>query len=283
MVTTALKRSIDWFNRQNTVILIFVLSVANFFRLTLQGNEECYLAFAKQFMDHAWMPNSYILNQPPGGDLTFQVIAGFFLRFVSFEQLAAWGSVINFLLYAIPLALIFRRLKITNLEIAFLLQVIFFRHQFLYAGEWIFNGLEEKTLAYIFIFWSVYFLLKEKPIVSALFAAIATYFHFLLGGWMFAFSFIYFIFWKKNFRTTIYMGALYVLVTLPFIIYLYKTYFVNNPTMINGVNTNVIYTFWRVRHHIGLFFSLDYFVANHLRGVLKTLIMFELCVFVFRG
>lgn len=82
----------QWFNRQNTFLLILILSILNFLGFTLQGGEEQYLAFARQFMDHSWMPDSFTLNQPAGGNLIFQVIAGFFLRYFTFEQVAFWAG-----------------------------------------------------------------------------------------------------------------------------------------------------------------------------------------------
>lgn len=280
MGALVLKKFCEWFNRQNTVLLIFILSISNFLGLTLQGGEEQYLAFAKQFMDHAWMPDSFTLNQPAGGNLVFQVIIGFLLRYFTFEQVAFWGRIVNFLLLAFPLALIVKRLKISNIEIAFLLQILFFPHQSVWAGEWIFKNIEEKSFAYIFVFWSINSLLKDKPLISILFTVIATYFHFLVGGWMFSFVLIYFIF-RKNLRSIVIPGFAYALLVLPLFIYLAKTYFIGNTTIINGVNTSAIYTFFRLRHHIGMFGDMTYFFSNHFGGVLISVALFLLCLFVF--
>lgn len=274
---------ITWFNRQNTALIIFILCMANFFGLTLESGEEQYFAFARQFADPDWMPHSFTLNHPAGGNLAFQVIIGFFLKFITFEQMAAWGRSINFLLLAIPLGLIVRKLKITNVALVFILQVIFFGHQALYAGEWIFKNLEEKSVAYIFVFWSILFLLNEKPVLSAVFAALGTWFHFLVGGWMFCFVFLYFVIRTKSFKTAAYTGTVYILITLPLIVYLYRTYFIDNPSVIDGVNTSVIYSFWRLKHHVGMFRDAEYFIKWSLWGVILTLIMLYLCAFVFSG
>src|SRR5512133_349504 len=125
----SLKAIIEWFNNQNNMLLVFILCMANFFGMTLEGGEEQYFAFAKQYMNPEWMPNSFTLNHPAGGNLPFQVFAGFLLRFMSFEAVAAIGRAVSFLLLAFPLALIFRKLRITNLEALFMLQVVFFGHQ----------------------------------------------------------------------------------------------------------------------------------------------------------
>jgi hypothetical protein len=272
----------SWINRQNAVLIIFIMVMANYFGVALEGGEEQYLAFAKQYMDPMWMPNSFTLNHPAGGNLVFQVIVGYLLKFLTFEQTMIIGRTLNFLLFSFPLALIFRRLRISNIEMMFLLQVVFFGHQSLYAGEWIFKNFEEKSLAYIFVFWSLLYLLKEKPVISALFAVPATYFHFLVGGWMFCFVFIFFLVQKRKILPAMLSGALYALLMAPFILYLYKVYFTGNPEIINGVNTNAVYAFWRLKHHIGIFHDAGFFFRHAFIGVLVSLIMFGLCLSIFR-
>ncbi len=273
---------IYWFNRQNTFLIIFILSLANFMSFTPCGGEEQYLAFAKQYMNPEWMPHSFTLNHPAGGNWAFQVIFGFLLRYFTFEQVAIWGRLLNFFLYAIPLALIFRKLKFTNIEVIFLLQLLFFPHQSIWAGEWVYKNVEEKTLAYIFVFWAIYFLLKDKPIHSSVFLAIATYFHFLVGGWIFLFVFVYFAIRNRSLRSIILNGGIYAILVLPLFIYLARTYFTYNPKIINGVNTDSIYAFFRLKNHIGMFGDLHYFVSNNLGSVLIVLAMFAICVFWFR-
>jgi hypothetical protein len=267
-----------WINDQNLAVLIFILAMANFFGYSLEGGEEQYFAFAKQYMNPGWMPNSFVLNHPAGGNMAFHIVVGYLLKYISFEQMAAIGRTLNFLMMAFPLALIFRKLCITNIEALFLLQVIFFGHQSLYAGEWIFKNFEEKTIAYVFVFWSLNFLLDDRPIISAVFAAAGTYFHFLVGGWMFCFVFLFAVVWKKKTLPVALTALVYTMIVLPLIYYLYHIYFINNPPIINGVNTNAIYAFWRLKHHIGIFHNFHYFVANSLWGVLITLFLYVFCL-----
>ncbi len=269
-------------NRQSSVLVIFIVAMANFFGFALSGGEEQYFAFAKQYMDPSWMPNSFALNHSAGGNLAFQVIVGFLLKYFTFEQMAAIGRTFVFLMYAFPLGCIFRKLRISNIEIVFLLQVLFFSRQAFYAAEWIFSSFEEKTVAYIFVFWSIYFLLKDKPLICFVFTALATYFHFLVGGWMFAFVALYFLVQKKQILRVILNEAVYAVLIAPLVIYLYKVYIAGNEPLINGVNTNAVYAFWRLRHHIGIFHSASYFFTYPFGGVMATMIFMAICVFHFR-
>lgn len=269
-------------NRQSSVMVIFIIAMANFFGFTLSGGEEQYFAFAKQYMDPSWMPNSFALNHPAGGNLAFQVVVGFLLKYFTFEQMAAIGRTFVFLMYAFPLGYIFRKLRISNIEIIFLLQVLFFSRQAFYGAEWIFSSFEEKTIAYIFVFWAVYFLLKDRSLFCLVFIALATYFHFLVGGWMSAFAVIYFLVQKKQVIRIILSAAVYAVLVAPLFIYLYKIYITGNEVIINGVNTNAVYAFWRLRHHIGIFHSASYFFTYPFGGVLASMIFMATCVFYFR-
>jgi len=129
-----------------------------------------------------------------------------------------------------------------------LLQIFFFKQTYM-AGEWIWTGFEGKTLAYLFIFWSIYYLLHSKYLKMAVFAAIATYCHVLVGGWYFVGISIYLLLSGYVFRKTLTNVLIYALITLPFIAYL--AYFILSGDGVESVPTaNWIYVFFRNRHHL---------------------------------
>jgi len=273
---------IVWFNSLDKFLILFIILIANFLSFYVIGGEEQYFAFAKQFMEPEWMPHSFVLNQFPGTKLAFQIIAGTLLKFMTFEQLTFWGRIVNFLLFAFPLAKIFRYLKFTNIQMAFLFQLFYLTHQVFFAGEWIFKNLEEKSIAYIFIFYALYYLLRSNFKKSAIFAAIGTYFHLLVGGWFFLFLFIYSIVRKATFKDLLSTVSFYIIIVLPFFIYLYNGFFTGNTHVINGINTDRIYAYFRVPNHAGIFVSKDYFLDKHVEGVLMTLCIYLLSLFYFK-
>jgi hypothetical protein len=270
------------FNRLNLSFLLFLIACANYLGFKLYGGEEQYFAFAKQFMNPDWIPNSFTLTHPAGGNLLFEVIAGFALRFLSFEQLAFFGRLLNFALLSVPLAKIFRHFKLSNIESAFLFQLIFLPHQSLFAGEWIFQNFEVKTLSYIFILYAVYYLLQEKIWFSVFFAAIGTWFHFLVGGWFFLIALLFFMIQGKSFGKIAGILLIYGVIVLPFVVYLAGIYFIHNPTIIEGINTNWIYCYQRLPFHLGIFKNWPFFADRHLDGILISLVLFLLCIFYFR-
>lgn len=270
------------FNRMNLSILLFIIACANYLGFQLYGGEEQYFAFAKQYLNPAWIPGSFSLTHPAGGNLFFELIAGFALQYLTFEQLAFFGRLVNFLLLSFPLSRIFKHFKFSNIEAVFLFQLFFLPHQSIFAGEWVFQNFEVKTLAYIFVFYAIYYLLIGRIQLCALFSAIATLFHFLVGGWFFVFTLIYFFIQKETFKKIGTSLLIYGVIVMPFCIYLAKLFLFNNPAVIEGVNTNWIYCYQRLPFHLGIFKSWDYFRGTHLDGVLISLVFFLLCLFYFR-
>ena len=270
------------FNRLNLSLLLFIISCANYLGFQLYGGEEQYFAFAKHFMDPGWIPHSFSLSHSPGGNFLFEVIAGFFLRYISFNTLAFYGRMVNFLLLCIPLAHIFKYFKLSNLESVVLFQLFFLPHQSFFAGEWIFQDFEVKTLAYIFVLYGISFLLKKKIYAFTFAGAIATYFHFLVGGWFFLLFMIFLLVQRIPWRKLVMAAILYIAVLTPYIIYLAQLYIIGNRAVINGVNTNWIYVYDRLPFHLGIFKSWRYFMHIHMDGVTISLTLYVLCLLYFR-
>ena len=184
-----------------------------------------------------------------------------------------------FILFAFPVAAIARLLKLNNILLVFWLAVIYIPQQNFFGGEWIFGGIESKTVAYLFILWSLYFLLKGNNLKAILLAAPATYWHFLAAGWYGLYLIIYmFLFQRKADRKILYYWAAYAVIQIPLVIYIFTGLMEDRQTVINGINTNFVYTYIRNPQHIGIFKSLDYFWHYHAPKVLKAVIALFIAV-----
>lgn len=291
---TLITRAIDAINGVDTRLFIFLLLCLNLLSFVPGDNEETYFALAKQYMDPDWIPGSFTFTEWVGTRFLFQHIAGWALRYLTFEQLAFWGRMVNFLLYAFPLARIFRLLRIRNTGILLILQLYIanVNTQSFFGMEWIFGGFEGKTLAYVFVLWGFYFMLRgdessipgmcqepdevqgvrgraggsvqkyvTEPRVpkatqpfagydtwAACFAAAASYFHILVGGWFFVLVWIYGLVRERSLKRAIVTGLVYVALVAPFVIYL-ATYLTDSRTVIHGVDVDWVYSFFRNTHH----------------------------------
>lgn len=261
-------RIISFINKVHPAVwVVFVLSIY-FLGFVLDGNEEQYLGYARKFYDPSWMAGTDVFEDFPGSRILFQWITGFFLQHFSFEQVAFWGRLISYILVAFPLAGILRMTGISNIAFLIWFPVFYLPQQSLFAGEWIFGPLESKTISYAFVLASLYFLLREKYLPSVIFAIIAVYWHLLAGGWWAFYLFVYLLLRKTSVKKVIMLAGIFLLLFLPLLFYLYSGLIKNNSPIVNGINTNYIYVFFRNPHHIGLFASSSYFFHRHFLRVI---------------
>lgn len=264
-------------------MFVFVLLSCNFLGFAVTGNEEQYFAFAKQYINPEWMPHSFILSDIAGTRILFNLLVGPLLQWVSFEQMAFWGRCVNFLLYALVLTNLLKKLDISNFASFFVLQVVYFGQQSLYGREWIFGSFESKTIAYVFLLHGVTLFLERSYSKCVVLAALSTCFHILVGGW---FSIIIFsslfIFDHVSRTKLLKLGLLYAILVSPLLLYLIPTYFLKNaPHIINGINLNYVYVYIRNPHHLVLFSDLADFLKHDLDGVSLTLLLYLACLLYF--
>ncbi len=278
-----ISKTLAAFNRIDPRILVFVVLSVFFLGFRPAFNEEQYFGYAKAFINKNWLPGSFLFSDFPGGRLLFQYIAGFALKYLTFEQLTFFGRLFMYILFAFPVAAIARLLRINNVLLVFWLAALYIPQQSFIGGAWIFGGLESKSFAYLFVLWSLYFLLRRKHLPAVLFAAFATWWHFLAAGWygLYLFIFMFLYRWKDD-RRIVWYWIGYAVIQLPLLIYLYTGLMSGSPVVINGVNTNYVYTYIRNPHHIGIFRTWDYFYHYHIMKVVFTILGLFLAVRVFR-
>jgi hypothetical protein len=266
------------FEKADIRLLIFVLLCLNFLSFKLSSNEEAYLPLAKQFLDPEWIKNSFTFTEWPGNRVFFQLIAGWALKFMSFEQVAFFGRLLVFAIIAIPAGGFIKRVKIGNLAAIILLQLYLVRQTF-FAGEFIFGDFEPKSFAYIMVFAGLNCLLDRKYLLASVWAVPAAYFHILVGGWFFVLVTIFTFFSTKKISLLIKQGAIFVVLISPYVFYLAKEIF-GSGSVVNGVNIDQIYVFFRNPHHTAPL-SVKQHLLRTLIQVAVTAVAFVLTLFVF--
>ena len=212
-------------------------------------NEEMYYGLARQFIEPEWIPNSFVFTESPGTRLLFQLSIGPILTLVPFEWVSIVGQLITYGIYAWLLVKIFAYFKLSNVLIFFLLQLLFMTLQAFLAGEWIFRNFETKSIAYIFIFLSIINLLKTEWKKAVLWCVPAFYFHVLVGGWYFIALMIFLLLKKLAFKQLFGYGLWFLLLTSPFLAYLFNDILISQEKIIAGVNLDWVYTYFRNPHH----------------------------------
>lgn len=236
-------------------------------------NEENYLQLAKAFYNSEWIKDSFIFSESSGARLIYQYIVGFFLNYLSFEVVTILFRLVLILGYSFVLSKIYKKIKFNNLCIAAHLIFLFLDHQSFFGGSWMLISVEAKGFAYLFALLALYNLLNKKEYLAILFLIVATYFHVLVGFYMFSYLMLTKISLEKisvkSIKPIILKSAIYFLAIAPFVIYLLSS-IQADPTL--KPNSDWIYTHYRNPHHTTLFKSLDYFLRNHLFGVSYAII-----------
>jgi len=253
------------------VFVVFILLMLNYISLPMSGGESQYLTFAKQFSNPNWIPNSFSLTEFPGTRFVFQTLFGGILNVLEMDLCALLFRTFNFALIAFPLAFIFKKLELRFFESIFILQ-IFLTGQSLLGKEWMIGSFEPKTMAYVFFLWAFYFWLKNQRYWLVVMAAIACYFHIVVGGW-FLIAVAIMAFWNGNWKEYIKPALLFLLLISPFLVYLIPVLFASDNT-VHELTANQIYVYYRLPHHLGIAANWNYFVTKQFGQVLLVLAAF---------
>ncbi len=203
---------------------ILALLVINFLAFSLAGGEEQYLGFTAQWSDPNWIVNSFSFTEFAGTRLVFQWITAPFVSFFGIETAAYVLRFLNFAAIALPISLLFKRMNYSWLVSLVALQCFFILGQSFFGGEWIIKTYEPKSIAYIFVFFAIYYFSIEDYIKCSIHLVLATYFHFLVGGWVLILLGIILL-TRKEWIPSVKALSIYILLLSPFIIYLFQCYF----------------------------------------------------------
>ena len=276
-----LNSSTDRFiNSINRFVFVFVIFVGAYLSFDLNGNEEQYMLYAKHFMDPEWISSRY-LNEFPGTRLLYQISIGFFLKFFSFEYVVFASKLILCFFYAHSLSKIYKALHFSNIQILLHLPILFLLNQSMFGNSWMFISIEPKGFAYIFIFYALYHYIKANFRMMLFWLIIATYFHVLVGGYVFAFIMASLLLLEGSNKKWDYikMALVYLVAVAPFLYYL-KTAVTGQVEYAPTVDW--IYSYFRSPHHTGLFRDMGYFYSRHFYGICLSLIALWFSLYYFR-
>jgi len=260
-------------------LIVFILLMLNYISLPMSGGENQYLAFAKQFSNPSWIPDSFSLTEFPGTRLIFQYLFGGILNILEMDLCALLFRTLNFALVSLPLVLIFRKIELKFFEGLFVLQ-IFLTGQSLLGQEWIIGTFEPKTMAYVFFLWAFFFWLKRKHYLVAIMAVLTCYFHIIVGGW-FLIALMLIEFWNGGWKEYLKPALLFAVLISPFLFYLIPTLL--SPDNGTGVlSANQIYVYYRLPHHLGIASTWDSFVNRYLDNALMVLVAFLIGIIFFK-
>jgi len=235
----------------------------------LNENEQHYFEVA-----HALVApeNTAALDSLVGGmphTFVFGVLTGNLIESLGHDGAQIAGRILIALLYAWALATFFRKLSLSVTDASTAIIVFYLAGQQIMGGEWIFGGLEPKTLAYPFAIMGLGSYLARERIAPWLWLAVATSIHFHLGGLWFGLMVLCELLQRRPLRQLATGAALYALAISPIALVVAVNHVDIVATAEYATEPDVgwIFTYYRAPHHATPFASRAAFIADWLPGI----------------
>lgn len=264
-------------------MLIFALISLTMPASEWYSNEEDYLGDSWRRFSPDNLTKVSALNDFPDYDYRFLfdylVILG--INHLGFEWTHALGRIVVALLYSASIVTLFRSLKLSTVASFTILLLFLALGQEILGGEWLFRDVEPKTLAYPFVLFSFYASLKRNFTYSHLSLVIATYFHFLVGGFWFLITFLGQLYSTKNLRQTLLDSLKYLIISTPLILIIVVGQLHSQEAVHSIPSASWIYSYFRNPHHVAPFASWEIFEKYWLKGFIFLFLLTFTSLFLY--
>ena len=185
------------------------------------------------------------------------------------------GRLLLAILFTISIYHLSKTLNLNIVYIIISLSFFMLMNQQLVGGDKIFgNGFQSSALSFAIVILKISFVLRKKYLPFFILGILATYLHFLIGGYWFLICIISAIFIEKKFYKFLYYFILYILFCIPLILSLYIDIIFNTSNIIQIAD---IFAF-RSKHHFLPFYNYSTLVW-WLPGILLTIIFLIYSIF----
>jgi hypothetical protein len=274
-------KDILW-KKQNYIFNFFLIFTLIMLMMTpgiWNGNEEQYLGYAWRKSSPEALARISALRDTANHRFIFEYLTGFSIKNIGFEWTQALGRIIVALLYSASLVSLFKNLKISTTAFCTIILIFFWLGESILGMEWLFRGFEPKTLAYPFVFFSFSTSLKKRFGSSYLLLALATYFHFLVGGFWFFITWLVQLYWTKQ----TFMNSLkYLIPCIPLFFIIVVGQLQTQDSINSTPPVSWIYSHFRAPHHVAPFASKAVFMEFWYQGVILLLGLTIISAIIYR-
>ncbi len=220
------------------------------------GNEGGKLVMGRRLLD-----SSFLATDPAvAGDawgfhlslLYSSIVGALWVLLGKGLAVAMVGRVLVWLFVLVALARLIRTLGLSPLATALALLAWLVVGQSAGADEWIFGSLEGKCFAYGCLFLSMEALLRGRPVAGGFFAALATWFHVLVGGWG-SMVLVAVMLWRRRdfaWRTVVHFSATAAVLASPQLAIAVSYALGGAAPGASNLDVNGIVVFFRTPHHM---------------------------------
>jgi len=237
-------------------------------------NEEMYFLFAHKSVEPAaFGPYSAVFD-----DSSYRFLSNWVLGapIVIFGYEAAQMSARIFMatLYALGLGAFFSALRLSWLDAVAVLAVFVMAGQNLFAGEWLFDGVEGKTFAYAAVLGAIGLGLRDRWGPALALAVLAIYFHFLVGGFWGVVLIALSALRDRSLGRSLRLIGLMVLSASPIVLLIALERLGGGDVLPDSsVNPDVIYSSIRNAHHVAPFASIG-IIISWSKGLIAAAALF---------
>ena len=199
------------------------------FPFTWNGNEEKYFISAYQRIAPELFPPFHAVFDQSNAKFLSESLLGILVNSFGYESAHSISRILMALLYAISLGSFFSALRLSLLKSMTIIAIFYYFDQEILGLEWLFDGVEAKTFAYAAVISALGFAWRGKWLAATLLMVLATYFHFLVGGfWGLALALLMQLQTNKM-RLPLKILSVYLLLISPLIIIIAITQFGHPP------------------------------------------------------
>ena len=190
-----------------------------------------------------------------------------------FEAAHVLLTLVLWLVLSAGLLSLARALNLSLVTLTLGLLAFFELDQTLMGGEWIFDGVEAKVMAYSAVIFAISAAVRSRYVVAVMLAALATYLHFLVGGYWGLALIALAAAQGETLRRIARLAAIFAALIAPIFLVVLIERIGATPPDLTGLDltANQIYAEFRNPHHVAPFFREDLYQNIWRPGILWTL------------
>lgn len=259
-------------NRSFSTLFLFLLPALILLELPFSwsGNEENYFQLALARVAPTEFSGFHAVFDASDGRFFFETFLGLVIQRLGYESAHIWMSLLNLVALSGALAYFFSSLRVNLVTSLLSLAAFHLLNQQIIGGEWLLGGVEAKTFAYTFVLLALGTAIRGYVSFSLGLIIVATYFHFLVGGfwalWVFGIIFIY----ARRVNLLALSFCVYSVAVLPIVYILAQDQL--SGSGIDASRVTELYVSRNV-HHVAPFFSLGDFAYHWFGGILLLAVL----------
>ncbi len=227
----------------------------------LSRNEEVFFTEALKAVAPERFHEPSAMREDRNTRLAFDIPMGLLIEATDPATAQMAGRLFNAALYAAALTALAVAAGMGLVDGVLMVMALFLVQRYTMGLEWLFSGVESKTIAYPCVLFAMARLMKARYAQAGLLLAAATYFHFLVGGFWALFLAVVAAWDQRSLKAPGLVLSVYIIAAAPQLYIILRDYAdtLRPIASVDGLTADYIYTYLRIPHHAAPFKSMAVF------------------------